>query len=84
MIKNFFKAIAVFFALPFFAVPAYAGHGSAPEPAEEEVVEPEIGYYAITPDLKSKRQASLCTYQDESDALRQSRFSNYCRRRTSD
>ncbi|MBR1612215.1 MAG: flagellar basal body-associated FliL family protein [Succinivibrio sp.] len=51
MIKNFFKAIAVFFALPFFAVPAYAGHGSAPEPAEEEVVEPEIGYYAITPDV---------------------------------
>lgn len=53
MIKNFLNVVAGLFVLSLlqlFFAPAYASHGSS-APVEEVVVEPEIGYYAITPDV---------------------------------
>src|SRR5574344_2402302 len=50
MIKRFLLSII---ALMFLAVSsaAYAGHGAKEEPEEPEVVEPEIGYYQLSPDI---------------------------------
>ncbi len=49
MIRKFLLGlVSVFFVAVSFS--AYAGHGKE-EPAEPEVVVPEIGYYQITPDI---------------------------------
>lgn len=50
MIKNFYLCSLTALALIFSPMAIASGHGEE-DPAEDQVVEPEIGYYNLNPDI---------------------------------
>lgn len=51
MIKKFYLCSLTALALIFSPMAIASGHGEEEAPAEDQVVEPEIGYYNLTPDI---------------------------------
>ena len=51
MIKKFYLCSLTALALIFSPMAIASGHGGEETPAEDQIVEPEIGYYNLTPDI---------------------------------